>query len=81
MENKVINGLRCCIEHGVLGGKSCRGQNNLLIAEDTFGCPYRDCDYCAEELARDASALIEQLGRLVETYSNMLDWYSERYDR
>lgn len=81
MENKVLDGLQCCIEHGTLGGKSCRGQYNLLIAEDTFGCPYRDCDYCVWELARDAFGLIEQLedslDHLSEMYSDLLDRYLE----
>ena len=90
MENKVVNGLRCCIEHGALGGKSCRGyyvwssDHSNIVKEDAYEdeCPYKDCETgCVVTLARDALATIEQLGHLVETYSNMLDWYQERYDR
>ena len=87
MENKVVDGLRCCIEHGTLGGKSCRGhyvwvsdEHREIIKEDAHEdeCPYKDCETgCVVTLARDALATIEQLedslDHLGEMYSDLLD--------
>ena len=87
MENKVVDGLQCCIEHGTLGGKSCRGhyvwvsdEHREIIKEDAHEdeCPYKDCETgCVVTLARDALATIEQLedslDHLGEMYSDLLD--------
>lgn len=86
MENKVVDGLRCCIDHGTLGGKSCRGHyvwssdHSNIVKEDAHEdeCPYKDCETgCVVTLARDALATIEQLedslDRLGDIYSDLLD--------
>ena len=58
MENKVVDGLRCCIEHGTLGGKSCRGyyvwtsDHSNIVKEDAHEdeCPYKNCEMVASLL-------------------------------
>lgn len=90
MENKVVDGLRCCIEHGALGGKSCRGycvwssDHSKIVKEDAHDdeCPYKNCETgCVVTLARDALATIEQLedslDHLGDMYSDLLDRYLE----
>ena len=88
MENKVVDGLRCCIEHGSLGGKSCRGHyvwasdHSNIVKEDACECPYKNCETgCVVTLARDALATIEQLedslDHLCGMYSDVLDRYLE----
>ena len=69
MENKVVDGLRCCIEHGTLGGKSCRGyyvwssDHSNIIKEDAHEdeCPYKNCETgCVVTLARDALSMLSE---------------------
>ena len=84
--NSVIEGLRYCLEHGTLGGQSCRGhyvwasdEHKEIVSVDSYhdGCPYHDCETgCIVTLCRDAVELLEQqeqdIDQLSELYSDAL---------
>lgn len=66
--NKVVEGLKYCLEHGSLGGHDCRGywshddkSDNIERVNDYYKtCPYKDCKTgCVVTLVKSAIKQIE----------------------
>ena len=85
--DKVVEGLRYCLEHGSLGGHDCRGyymwasdEHKEIVSVDSYrdGCPYHNDNGCVVTMIKDALETIEAQREDIDWLSNM---YSDALNR
>lgn len=82
-KDNIVRALNLCLNHGTLGGTSCRGywkwadDHKDIVAVDDYHkeCPYDKCETgCVVTLIKDTIELIEQLSELSEPRHGEWKW-------